>query len=124
MRPHTSRRCRAAADDPRRRLLAIFDWLGEVIEEPEFRGCRYLAADLALSDPDHPGHAVTRQYDERIHDLIEKELRELGHPRPGSATEQLLLLINGTLAVGATRSGSHPAAAARQVAEQLLGEAA
>jgi AcrR family transcriptional regulator len=113
----------AAGDDPRRRLLAIFDWLGEVIEQPDFRGCRYLAADLALADPDHPGHAVTRQYNERIHDLIEKELRELGHPEPAHATEQLLLLINGTLAIGATRPGTHPAAAARQLAEQLLGDA-
>src|SRR5690242_13027671 len=32
---------RAAGDDPRDRLLAIFDQLGVIIEEPDFRGCRY-----------------------------------------------------------------------------------
>ncbi|WP_308250495.1 TetR/AcrR family transcriptional regulator [Nonomuraea rhizosphaerae] len=113
---------RAAGDDPRRRLLAVFDWLGEIIEEPDFRGCRYLAAELALTDPEHPGHAVTRRYRERVHDLLEAELRRLGHPRPAYAADQLLLLIDGTLAVGATRPGTHPAAAARQLAEQILGE--
>lgn len=111
----------AAGDDPRRRLLAVFDWLGTVIEEPDFRGCRYLAAELALADPDHPAHEVTRRYSQRVHDLLERELRELGHPRPAHAAEQLLVLVNGTLALGATRPGTHPAAAARELAEQLLG---
>jgi len=112
----------AAGADPRRRLLAIFDWLGEVIEEPDFRGCRYLAADLALTDPDHPGHAVTRRYRERVHDLLERELHELDHPRPTHAADQLLLLIDGVLAAGTTRPDKHPAETARQLAEQILGD--
>lgn len=113
---------RAAGDDPRRRLLAIFDWLDEVIAEPDFRGCRYLAAELALADPDHPGHAVTRHYRERLHGLLERELRELDHPQAAHAADQLLLLIDGALAVGATRPETHPAAAARQLAEQVIGD--
>lgn len=112
---------RAAGDDPRGRLLAVFDWLDGVIQEPDFRGCRYLAAELAL-DPDHPGHAVTRRYRERVHDLLEAELRALDHPRPEPAAEQLLLLIDGALAVGATRPDTHPAAAARQLADQVIGD--
>lgn len=110
----------AAGDDPRRRLLAVFDWLGGIIAAPDFRGCRYLAAELALADPDHPGHAVTRRYRERVHDLLERELRALDHPQPAHAADQLLLLIDGTLAVGASRRDTRPAAAARQLAEQLL----
>ncbi|MFG1949366.1 TetR/AcrR family transcriptional regulator [Nonomuraea sp. NPDC048826] len=111
---------RAGGDDPRRRLLAVFDWLGEVVEQPGFRGCRYLAAELALTDPAHPGREVTRRYRERLHNLLEQEVRKLGHPRPAHAADQLLLLVDGTLAVGATRPGTHPAAAARQLAEQIL----
>ncbi|MFI6479985.1 TetR/AcrR family transcriptional regulator [Nonomuraea sp. NPDC050663] len=111
---------RAAGDDPRDRLLAIFDKLAEIIAEPDFRGCRYLAADLALADPDHPGHAVTRDYRKRVHRLIEHELVALGHPRPARAAEQLLLLIDGTLAAGATRPGTDPAASARELAEHIL----
>ncbi|GAA4059800.1 TetR/AcrR family transcriptional regulator [Nonomuraea soli] len=111
---------RAAGDDPRERLLAIFDKLGEIIAEPDFRGCRYLAADLALADPDHPGHAVTRDYRKRVHRLIEHELVALGHRKPARAAEQLLLLIDGTLAAGATRPGTDPAASARELAEHIL----
>lgn len=113
---------RDGGTDPRHRLLTIFDWLDEVIADPGFRGCRYLAADLALADPDHPGHAVTRRYNERIHELLERELRELGHPQPACAADQLVLLVNGALAIGATRSHTRPAAVARGLAERLLAD--
>ncbi|RIQ17852.1 TetR/AcrR family transcriptional regulator [Jiangella rhizosphaerae] len=114
------RAMQAAGDDPRRRLLAVFDRLGDVIAEPDFRGCRYLGAELALADPGHPGHDVIRRYREHVHDLLEGELRALDHPRPSHAADQLLLLIDGTLAVGAVRPETHPAAAARQLAERIL----
>ncbi|MFJ6674480.1 TetR/AcrR family transcriptional regulator [Actinosynnema sp. NPDC091369] len=113
---------RDAGDDPRDRLLAIFDRLGEIIGRPDFRGCRYLAADLALADPDHPGHAITRGYREDVRRLLERELRDLRHPHPERAADQLQLLIDGTLAAGATRRGTNPAVSARLLAEQVIDE--
>lgn len=110
----------AAGEDPRDRLLAIFDNLAQVIEEPDFRGCRYLAADLTLTDPGHPAHAITRDYRRRLHRLFEHELVKLGHPRPAHAAAQFLLLLTGTLAAGATQADERPAALARELAEQIL----
>jgi AcrR family transcriptional regulator len=109
-----------AGDEPRTRLLALFDMLGDVIQDPDFRGCRYLSADLALTDPAHPAHAVTREYREHIHELLEAELVKLGHRRPAIAANQLMLLMDGTLAAGVTRTGTDPAQLARQLAEQLI----
>ncbi|MFE2561020.1 TetR/AcrR family transcriptional regulator [Streptomyces sp. NPDC059352] len=113
---------RAAGDDPRERLLAIFDKLATIITQPDFRGCRYLAADLALTDPDHPGHAITRHYRERVTRLLADELARLGHPRPAHAADQLLLLVDGVMAAGATRPDTSPAASARELAEQILAQ--
>jgi AcrR family transcriptional regulator len=111
----------AAGEDPRARLLAIFDMLGDVIDDPSFRGCRYLSADLALTDPNHPAHDITRRYREHLHELFEAELVRLGNPQPASAADQLLLLNDGALAAGATRPNADPARLARQLAEQLIG---
>ncbi len=111
---------KSAGDDPRDRLLAVFDELAVVIAEPDFRGCRYLAADLALADSGHPAHAVTRDYRRRVHGLLEHELTRLGHPNASHAADQLLLLIDGALAAAATRPDSHPASAARELAAQIL----
>lgn len=110
----------AAGDDPRARLLAIFDHLSEIVAGPDFRGCRYLAADLALADPDHPAHAITRQYRIDIHDLLEAELVRLGHPTPAQAADQLHLLIEGTLATATTRPTTNPAQAAKSLAEHII----
>ncbi len=111
----------AAGNDPRVRLLAIFDMLAKVIEAPDFRGCRYLAVDLALTNPDHPAHEITRQYREHVHELLEEELIKLGHQQPASGANQLLLLIDGTLAAGVTKPNTDPARLARQLAEQVIG---
>lgn len=110
----------AAGEDPRKRLLAIFDGIAATIKEPDFRGCRYLAADLALADSGHPAHTITRRYRERIQQLLEDELRKLGHPQPAHAASQLHLIIEGTLAAGATRPQTDPAAPARTLAEQVI----
>lgn len=111
----------AAGGDPRDRLLAVVDRLGAIAADPGFHGCRYLAADLALTDPDHPGHEVTREYRRTLHGLFAEEFTALGHARPGFAADQLLLLVDGLLAAGATRPGAGHTAAARELAEHLVG---
>lgn len=110
----------AAGDDPSQRLLAIFDDLETVVRQPDFRGCRYLAADLALSDPAHPAHAITADYRRQVHRLLAGELIGLGHPRPDQAADELHLLIEGVLATGATRPETNPARAARALACRVL----
>ena len=117
-------RYRAALDsggeDPRQRLLAVFDALEQTTSSKRFRGCRYAAADLALTDPDHPAHLETRAYKQRLHALFASELQALGHPTPDRAADQLLLLIDCVLIDAVTRPETHPAKAARELAEQVL----
>lgn len=110
----------AAGDDPRERLLAVFDMLDKIVSEPGFRGCRYLGADLALADPEHPAHAVTRQYRQDLREMLAAEVERLALPRPAEVADQLMLLIEGVLATGAVHATSRPARAARELAARLL----
>ncbi len=111
-----------AGDDPRERLLAVFDMLDRIVSAPDFRGCRYLGADLALADPAHPAHAVTREYRDGLRRLLAREVERLGPARPAHVTDQIMLLIEGTLATGAARPTGRPARDARELAEHLLGQ--
>jgi hypothetical protein len=111
----------AAGDDPRQRLLAVFDMLDQVVSAPDFRGCRYLGADLALAEQAHPAHTITRQYRQALHQLLAREVKRLRLPRPAHVTDQLMLLIEGTLATGAARPASRPARDARELAQRILG---
>lgn len=111
---------RRGGDDPRQRLLAVFDELEQVTTNPSFRGCRYTSAELALTDPAHPAHAEVRAYKDGLHRLVRDELTRYGHPDPADGADQLLVLIDGVLAHAVTRPDAHPARAARKLAELLL----
>ena len=121
-------RYRAALDsggqDPRARLLAVFDALDETTSSTQFRGCRYLAAELSLPDPEHPAHAEVRAYKQRLHELFQRELETLGHPTPASAADELLMLVDGVLINAVTRPESHPGQTARRLAEIVLDQRA
>ena len=110
----------SGGEDPRQRLLAVFDTLDKTTTSKRFHGCRYAAADLALPDPHHPAHAETRAYKERLHTLFTSELEAFGHPTPDRAADQILLLIDGVLIDAVTRPETHPAKAARELAEHIL----
>jgi len=107
-------------DSPRDRLLSLFDRLDGLVSVTAFRGCRYLAIDLAFADEDHPAHAETEAYRQRIRALLVRELEAFGHARPEHAAEQLHLLIEGTLVMGATQNHEHPARVARELAAIVL----
>ena len=111
----------AGATEPRARLLGLFDRLDELVSNEDFRGCRYFATDLAFADPSHPAHADTEAFRRRLRELLTRELVALGHADPERAAEQLHLLIEGTLVMGATQDGQHPARAARALAAVILG---
>lgn len=115
----------AGATEPRARLLRLFDRLDELVSNPDFRGCRYFATDLSFADPRHSAHAETDAFRRRLRALLLRELKALGHDHPERAAEQLHLLIEGTLVMGATQDNAtqdsqHPARVARDLAAIVL----
>lgn len=111
----------AGATEPRARILGLFDRLDELVANPEFRGCRYFATDLSFAEPTHPAHAETDAFRRRLRALLVRELKALGHGRPERAADQLHLLIEGTLVMGATQDRRRPGRAARDLAALVLG---
>jgi AcrR family transcriptional regulator len=112
--------------DPRARILALFDAVYAAVAQPTFHGCRYTAADLTLTDPDHPAHVETKNYKQRLHDLLNNELHHLGHPEPDVAADQLLLLIDGVLATAVAQGAARAKRAKRAnqgLVELVLGAA-
>jgi AcrR family transcriptional regulator len=110
----------AGGDDPRQRVLAVFDTLDEIVSRPGFHGCRYMAAELSITDPGHPAHAEIRAFKWRLHELFTHELDRLGHPSPAFGADQLLVLVDGVLSHAVVRPEARPARAARALAEHVL----
>jgi AcrR family transcriptional regulator len=107
-------------DDPAERLLAVFDYLEEYTFTPGYRGCRFVASTLAIPDPDHAAREEARAHKRRVHEMFAAEFRGLGHPDPAQAADQFQLLIEGAMSLYVNRPESHPARAARALAESLV----
>ena len=110
----------AAGTDPRDRLLAIFDDLDTVTSAPDFRGCRYLAADLAVPAADHPIHAVSTAYRAEVHRLLRAECDALAGDDGAELADRLHLLIEGVLSAAAVTAITRPARTARRLAADAI----
>jgi AcrR family transcriptional regulator len=117
------RRYREALDsggnDPRARLLRLFETIERLAAAPNFRGCRYTAATLTLPD-DHPARAEIAMHKERVRLLLRAELAQMGSADPDRTAGELLLLIEGALAASANRPGSGAGHTARVLAERTI----
>jgi AcrR family transcriptional regulator len=109
----------ARHDSPRDRLLAVFDVLGEVTVEREFRGCAFLRASAEAR-----GGAVVRAVcdDARAWQraLFTTLTREAGVARPDRLVQQLVLLYDGATVVGQMDRDPSAAGVARDAAAALL----
>lgn len=108
--------------EPRDRILALFSALDAVTQAPGFRGCRFIAADLAASDPDHPAHHEVHEHKQALRDLLRRELETGDHPEPDIVADQLLLLVDAVLVSGALRPETQPSRLARPLIEHILNQ--
>ena len=124
---HQIRRTRMLAglerfDDPRERLLGVFDVLAELASVPGFRGCAFYNAS-AESTPGGPVEQVSAANRAWSRGLFTELARDAGARDPVALADQLMILYDGAT-VGA-RMDHGPAAAqtARTIAAALLATA-
>jgi AcrR family transcriptional regulator len=102
------------SDDPRGRVLALFDALAEQVQPESCRGCPFQMGLAELPDADAPGHAhavaVKAWTCDRLRSLAGDDV--LG--------DQLMLVMEGVYASVASLGPPGPAARARALVERLL----
>lgn len=111
----------AAGADPLARVDALFEAIDGLTAMPQFRGCAFVNAGLALPDPSHPARDVVRRHKRRLRELLREQLDGLPLPDPDATADTLLLLVDAALTAGALRPEEHPALRARDAARAVLG---
>ncbi len=124
---HTARKERmtrrlAAYDDPRERLLAVFDLLAESIADPSFHGCAFINAS-AESPPGSAAEEATTEYRTWLRNLVSDLARDAGVAEPGELARQFQLLYDG-VNISARMDRDPSAAAAARAAAVILLDAA
>ena len=106
----------ARVPDPRDRVLAMFDWLGEWFAEPGFRGCAWANVHGELGPSSPAVAAAVRAHKRAFRDQV-VELVAAVSP---AAAEPIHLLAEGAIVVAGVHGDPAAAARARTGARALL----
>ena len=105
--------------DPKDRLLAIFDVLATTVAQPGFRGCAFANA-AAESELDSAAAVVTRGVRRWLLDTVVELTTALGVGDPAALARQLTLLYDGALAQSRLDPSPAAAEAAKAAANELV----
>jgi AcrR family transcriptional regulator len=108
------------ASSPRERILATFDVLREVLEEPDYRGCAFINATVEMASPDHELTKIARHHKDASRQWFAEFAAEAGVPDPEGLAIQLTLLVDGVFVAADLYRESSGAAYARSTAETLI----
>ncbi|MEV0238369.1 TetR/AcrR family transcriptional regulator [Streptomyces sp. NPDC050674] len=104
--------------EPRERILAVFDRLGEWFGEPGFRGCAWLNAYGELGAGSVRVAALVRAHKRAFREYLGSLTADAG--LPDALAGQLFLLAEGAMVTAGVTGSAGPAAEAREAARRLL----
>src|SRR4051812_38662828 len=90
----------ANAANPAAALQDFVTAVATEIESPGFRGCPFINAAAEFSDSAHPVRQVVTMHREWYVETLAEMLKDMGHPVPGDAADELLLTRDGALSGG------------------------
>jgi AcrR family transcriptional regulator len=109
----------ASAATPSARLSGMFDVLREWFTSGEYHGCAFLNAAGEIKSPENEIFRVSRQHKERLLEFIGRLCKESGVKEPLALARQLLVLVDGAIAVALVSGEPTPADDAKQIAACL-----
>lgn len=98
----------AQETDPAAKILTVFDVLGELFAEPDYRGCSFMNA-VAEAPDGGPEIAAAKNFRLWLHGMFGELVAGLQVNNPSQLASQLVILYDG--AVAAAQMDASPAAA-------------
>ena len=86
-----------ASQDPKERLLAVFDWHRNWFNEPDFSGCMFINACAEFNDCNSPMRRVASEHKLDILRYLVELADNAGAQDPEELAQELNLLIEGTI---------------------------
>ena len=105
--------------------IALRNFVTSVISEIHsagFRGCPFINAAAEFPHSDHPVRKIVTAHREWHTDTLADLLREMGHPIPGDAADELMLARDGAFAGGYAGDSIAASAALARTADRVLAE--
>ncbi|MCU1659301.1 MAG: TetR/AcrR family transcriptional regulator [Pseudonocardiales bacterium] len=108
-----------AHTDPRARILAVYDVLGSLFAQPDYRGCAFMNATAEAAPDSVEAHAATT-FRAWVHTLFLDLATHTDAGDPNQLAETLVLLYDGAVATAQMDKTPEAARTARRTAELIL----
>lgn len=105
--------------DPRARILHVFERLEVLEPEHGFLGCPFLSAALEVKSSDHPASAVVRRQKEGLTGFFEHEAARGGAHDPSQLAAALVIVFDGASSRSVVRAETLDGLAVRTAATLL-----
>ena len=110
------------APDPKGSLRGIIAAIVAETESPNFRGCPFVNAAAEFSGINHPVRLAVIDHRDWYTEVLADLLREMGHPLPGDAADDLILARDGAMTGGYAGDAVAASAAFQRAADRILAE--
>jgi AcrR family transcriptional regulator len=108
--------------DPRARILAVYDVLGNLFAQPDYRGCAFMNA-TAEAAPDSVEAQAATAFRAWVHNLFLDLATDVEARDPRHLADTLVLLYDGAVATAQMDKTPEAARIARRTAELVLDNA-
>jgi AcrR family transcriptional regulator len=108
--------------DPRERILAVYDALGALFAQPDYRGCAFMNA-VAEATPDSVEARAASTFRSWVHSLFLGLAADAGAADPKQLVESLVVLYDGAVATAQMDKAPEAAQTARRTADLVLDSA-
>jgi AcrR family transcriptional regulator len=105
--------------DPRERVLAVYEALGALFAEPDYRGCAFVNA-MAEAAPDSVEAEAATLFRGWVRDLFLGLATETGAAEPQQLADTLVVLYDGAVSTAQMDKAPGAAQTARRTAELVL----
>jgi AcrR family transcriptional regulator len=82
-------------DQPKQQLLAIFNWLDELLADESSHGCPFLIVASEFPEIDYPGHEVAIAHKTKMCDRLMGLAKACSIRQPNELSLSLMLLVDG-----------------------------
>jgi AcrR family transcriptional regulator len=107
------------AEQPRDRLLVVFDVLAEWFQT-DFRGCAFINTAVETPDPASPIRQAIRAYKQGTRAYLHELAEAAGFEDPGAVADRLRLLVEGVTVTMLIEGSDEAARTGRAAAEAIL----
>ena len=113
----------ATSEQPRDRLLGLFELAKSWFADPDFYGCLFVNAAVEYSEASHPINACAREFKTLLRGFAREQAVAGGAADPETLADQIALLFEGATTVAQVSARPDAATTAKGIAALLIDQA-